>query len=74
MIIPRMKPRENMKTLYDPTTPTLFCQGNQCQTLPPLSLLQSWVEIFLRGRDVTPYVMVLLNLYLITFIRGLIMH
>jgi hypothetical protein len=45
MIIPKMKPRGNMRTFYDPTTPTFFRQGNQCQTSPPLPLLQSQGEI-----------------------------
>jgi hypothetical protein len=53
MIILKMKPHGNMRTFYDPTTPTFFHQGNQCQTSPPLPLLQSRGEISLRGRAVT---------------------
>jgi hypothetical protein len=45
MIIPKMKTRENMKTFHDPTTPTFFRQGNQCQTSLPLPLLQSRYKI-----------------------------
>jgi hypothetical protein len=39
----------NMKTFYGPTTPTFCRQGNQCQTLPLLPLLQSRDEIFFKG-------------------------
>jgi hypothetical protein len=49
MIISKMKPHENMRTPYDPTTLTFFRQGNQCQISPPLPLLQSQGEIPFEG-------------------------
>jgi hypothetical protein len=49
MILPKMKSRGNMKTFYDPTIPTFLHQGNQCQSSPPLLLLQSQDEIFFKG-------------------------
>jgi hypothetical protein len=51
MIISKMKPRGNMRTFYDPTTLTFFCQDNQCQISPPLPLLQSQGKIPLTGED-----------------------
>jgi hypothetical protein len=56
MIILKIKQCGNMKTFYGPTTPTFCRQGNQCQTSPPLPLLQSRNEISFRG-VVTPCVM-----------------
>jgi hypothetical protein len=75
MITLKMKPRGNMKTSCDPTTPSSSRQGNYATPLIFLAsiAISGWDFLF-RGESCNTLYYSSSNLSLITIISGLVMH